>query len=131
MLVVDASVLANALADDDADGDRARERLLADVDLHAPELVDLEVLSVLRRHLLAGSLDGRRATFAIADLQELAVVRYPHRRLAERIWGHRDNLTGYDAAYVALAEVLGCALVTSDERLAAAAGVRCPVEVLS
>ena len=72
MIVVDASVLVNALADDDADGDRARERLLADTDLHAPTLVDLEVISVLRRHVAAGDLDDRRARLALANLHALS-----------------------------------------------------------
>lgn len=128
MIVVDASVLVNALADDHADGDRARERLRADSDVHAPELLDLEVLSVLRRGLRSGALDERRAELAVADLRELAVTRYPHLSLIEPTWRHRHNLTMYDAAYVALAEVLDCALVTSDERIAGAPELGCVVE---
>jgi predicted nucleic acid-binding protein len=123
-------MLVNALADDDADGDLARSRLLADPDMHAPSLVDLEVLSVLRRQLRLGRLDNRRAGLAIADLCMLALIRYPHLELANRVWALRDNLTPYDGAYVALAETLDCPLVTSDERLARASGSSCPVEVL-
>lgn len=130
MIVVDASVLVNALADDAADGDRARARMLADPDLHAPSLVDVEVLSVLRRHLNAGTLDDRRADLAIDDLAELPLTRYPHLAMARRIWAHRNNLTAYDAAYVALAELLDCPLVTADRKLAAAPGLTCPVEQL-
>lgn len=130
MIVVDASVLVNALADDHEDGDRARERLLADPELHAPELLDLEVLSVLRRRLRADGLDERRAALALTDLRELPIVRYPHLPLAAAIWEHRHNLTPYDAAYVALASALDCALLTSDERLAAAPTLPCPVELL-
>ncbi len=129
-MVVDASVLVNALADDHDDGDRARERLQADSDVHAPELLDLEVLSVLRRGLRSGALDERRTELAVTDLRELAVIRYPHLPLVEPAWRHRHNLTVYDAAYVALAELLDCVLVTADERIAGAAHLGCVVELV-
>jgi predicted nucleic acid-binding protein len=130
MIVVDASVLVNALADDDTDGDLARSRLLADPDLHAPSLVDLEVLSVLRRQLGLGRLDSRRAGLAVADLRMLALTRYPHLELVSRVWALRGTVTPYDGAYVALAETLDCPLVTSDGRLARASGAGCSVELL-
>lgn len=129
MLVVDASVLVAALADDGADGDTARARL-RDEELAAPELIDLEVVSVLRRQLSAGTLDARRAQFAVDDLWDLPMQRASHRPLLARCWELRDNLTIYDAAYVALAEALECALVTADTHLANAPRVRCPIEVL-
>jgi predicted nucleic acid-binding protein len=129
VLVVDASVLAVALADDGRDGDRARARLRGE-DLAAPELIDLEVTSVLRRQLAAGHLGVRRADLALADLVDLPVQRAPHRPLLDRCWELRDNLTVYDAAYVALAEALDCSLLTGDARLAKAPGPRCGVEVL-
>lgn len=129
MLVVDASVLATALADDAADGDTTRGRLRGQ-DLAAPELIDLEVVSVLRRQLSVGKLDTRRARLALDDLLELPVQRVPHRALLRRCWELRDNLSVYDAAYVALAETLEAPLVTADARLAKAPGVTCTVEVL-
>jgi len=129
VLVVDASVLATALADDAADGDTARGRLRGQ-DLAAPELIDLEVVSVLRRQLSVGKLDTRRARLALDDLLELPVQRVPHRALLRRCWELRDNLSVYDAAYVALAETLEAPLVTADARLAKAPGVTCTVEVL-
>jgi len=129
VLVVDASVLVAALADDGADGDTARARL-RDEELAAPELVDLEVVSVLRRQLSAGTLDARRAQLAVEDLWDLPMQRASHRPLLARCWELRDNLTIYDAAYVALAEALECALVTADTHLADAPRVRCPIEVL-
>lgn len=129
VLVVDASVLAVALADDGADGDTARARL-RDEGLAAPELIDLEVVSVLRRQLSAGTLDARRAQFAVDDLWDLPMQRASHRPLLARCWELRDNLTIYDAAYVALAEALECALVTADTHLANAPRVRCSIEVL-
>ncbi len=130
MIVVDASVLATALADDGADGDAARSRLRGQ-DLAAPELVDLEVASVLRRQLSVGKLDARRSRMALDDLLELPVERASHRPLLARCWELRDNLSVYDAAYVALAEALGASLLTADARLAKAPGVKCAVELLS
>lgn len=129
MLVVDASVLAVALADDDRDGDVARERLRGE-GLAAPELIDLEVASVLRRQLLGGALSPRRASFALLDLADLPLERAPHLPLLARCWELRENLTVYDAAYVALAEALDVALVTGDSRMAQAPGPRCAIEVL-
>ena len=129
MLVVDASVLVVALADDGADGDRARERL-KDEELAAPELVDLEVASVLRKQLAAGSLDSRRAQLGLADLTDLAIRRAPHLPLLARCWELRANMTIYDAAYVALAEAFEVSLLTADSRLARAPGPRCRIDVL-
>lgn len=130
MLVVDASVIASALGDDADDGDRARGRIRGQV-LAAPELMDLEVASVLRRQLRVGALDLRRAEFALADLAALPIQRVPHEPLLRRCWELRDNLTIYDAAYVALAEALDAELLTGDRRLARATGPRCRIEVLS
>jgi predicted nucleic acid-binding protein len=128
VLVVDASVLAVALADDGPDGDRARARLRGER-LAAPELVDLEVASVLRGQFRAGALDARRAGFALADLAALPLQRVPHRPLLSRCWELRDNLTSYDAAYVALAELLQADLLTADRRLTKAPGPRCHIEL--
>jgi predicted nucleic acid-binding protein len=129
VIVVDASVLASALADDDADGDRARERLRGE-QLAAPELIDLEVASTLRRADRVGRLGERRSAQALADLAALPLRRVSHLLLLSRIWELRDNVTAYDAAYVALAEALGTLLLTADGPLERASGVRCPVEVL-
>jgi predicted nucleic acid-binding protein len=130
VIVVDASVLVTALADDGPDGDRARARLRGEA-LTAPELIDLEVVSVLRRQLAVGRLDARRARLALGDLVAIPVERVSHAPLLRRCWELRNGLTVYDAAYVALAEALGAPLVTADVRLARAPGVRCHVEVLS
>lgn len=130
MLVVDASVLATALADDGPDGDTARARLSGQ-QLAAPEVIDLEVVSVLRRQLSKGTIQVRRAQLALADLVDLPMQRAPHRPLLMRCWDLRNNLTVYDAAYVVLAEALGTPLVTADTRLAKAPGLMCAVEVLT
>jgi predicted nucleic acid-binding protein len=129
LIVVDASVIAPALADDDADGDRARARLRGER-LVAPELFDLEVVAVIRKALLAGVLDERRAAMAVADLADLELERMSHRTLLTRIWELRPTVTPYDAAYVALAEMAEATLVTADRRLARAPGPRCRIEYL-
>ncbi len=130
MIVVDASVLANALADDQADGDVARARLAGVDDLVAPDLVDIETTAVLRKRWLAGNLTAHRFSTAITDLDDLQLTRFPALPLLRRAYELRANLTAYDAAYVALAEALDCALLTGDARLARAPGLSCPVEVI-
>lgn len=130
MIVVDASVLVPALADDGADGDRARDRLAGET-LAVPALADLEAASVLRRATFRGQLDGRRSRQAVADLIAMPLRRASHVPLLPRIWELRENVTVYDAAYLALAEALEVALLTADKRLARAPGRRCEVEVVS
>ena len=130
MIVVDASVVVTALADDGPDGDQARRRLRGER-LAAPHLVDLEVSSAWRRMSSACDLDPHRADLAITDLRALRVERVPHTPLLPRCWDLRTNLTVYDAAYVALAELMEVPLLTADTRLADALGPRCAIEVLS
>lgn len=127
MLVVDASVLASA--DDGPDGDAARTRLCGNA-LAAPALIDLETVSMIRHQLRRGRMDARRAELALTDLAELPLRRSDHRPLLPRCWALRHNLTVYDAAYAALAELLGAVLLTADARLACAPGIRCRVELL-
>ncbi len=129
MIVVDASILAPALADDNSDGDAARAGLRGQA-LAAPDLIDLEVASVWRRQFMAGQLEARRADLAVADLLALPLQRIPHRQLLTRCWELRQNLTPYDAAYVALAELLDVVLVTGDKRLSRSPGLRCRVQVI-
>src|SRR4051794_18609183 len=129
VIVVDASIVAAAFADDGPDGDRARGRLRGER-LCVPELTDLEVASVWRRALRSGRLDERRARLALDDLAAAPIVRAPHGALLPRIWELRQNLTPYDAAYVALAEALEAPLLTADRRLARAPGLGCEVELL-
>ncbi len=131
MIVVDASVLANVVADAGTDGRRARAALRTAVDVAAPDLVDVETVAVLRKRWLAGALTVRRFSTAIGDLEAIALDRYPTLPLMRRAYDLRANVTAYDATYVALAEVLGCELVTGDRRLATATGPRCAIRVLS
>ncbi len=130
MIVVDASVLANALADDSADGDTARGELRAAREITAPDLVDVETVSVWRERWLRGELSDARLEVAVAHLQRLRFERVSTRRLVRRAIELRANVTAYDGCYVALAEVLGCELLTADGKLASATGPRCPIRVL-
>ena len=129
MIVVDASVILEILLRTPAAA-RAEERVFGGEPAAAPHLLDVEVAQVLRRYEAAGRLDATRGRDALADLADFPLTRYPHDLLLPRIWELRANLTAYDAAYVALAEALGATLVTRDERVAGAAGVRAPIEVL-
>lgn len=128
MLVVDTSAVLAALAADEPDPALV-QRLAGDGDLHGPHLLDTEVLHALRRMTISGAIGEDRAADALTDFADLAVVRYPHEPLNDRVWELRHNLTAYDATFVALAEALGVPLVTCDRRLAAAPGHRADVEV--
>jgi predicted nucleic acid-binding protein len=129
VIVVDAGVVVTALADDGNDGDRTRERLRGER-LIAPHLIDLEVTSAWRRLAAGGDLDDRRARLALDDLRSLRMQRVAHTPLLARCWTLRDTLTVYDAAYVALAEILDVTLLTADARLAGASSATCDVELL-
>ncbi|WP_232065436.1 type II toxin-antitoxin system VapC family toxin [Mycobacterium shinjukuense] len=129
VIVVDASVLAVALGDDRADGRHARERLAGET-LVAPELVDLEVVSVWCRQVAARLMPARRAASAVADLADLPLRRFSHRPLLHRIWQLRHTVTPYDAAYIALAEAFQVVLVTADARLSRASGVHCEIAAI-
>lgn len=129
MLVVDASVIAPAVADGGPDGDLCRAQIRGQV-IAAPDLLHVEVLSAVRRHTASGGLSLRQADDAIDDLLALPVTIYPAASLLRRCWELRDNVTAYDACYVALAEALGCTLLTTDARLAKAPGPRCQFDVV-
>jgi predicted nucleic acid-binding protein len=129
MLVVDASCLYAVVAD--ASGsDRVRQELASDAEQIAPHLVDVEVLSVLRRDVQRGLLDRTAARQAIDDLRTWPGERYGHRALLERAHELRENVRTWDAMYVALAEVFGATLITLDGRLAGARGPRCEVKLI-
>lgn len=130
MIVIDASVLANALADDEGDGQAARRELRAADEVTAPDLIDVETASVLRKRWLRSTLSDQRFSVAIAHLQQLGFERVPTLRLVPRAYELRANVSAYDACYVALAERLDCELVTADGRLATASGPRCPIRVV-
>lgn len=123
-LVVDASVVVAALVDGGEDGAWAEAVLLSD-DLAAPHLMPAEVANILRRAKLAGDVTADTASLAHGDLLDLRVELVPYAAVASRAWELHENLTLYDAWYVALAELLGADLATLDARLARAPGPRC------
>ena len=128
MLVLDTSAVVDALAGRPPD-ERLLARLGSDGDLHAPHLLDVELLHALRRLVAAGHLSEDRAADARSDFDDLTIARYEQGFLADRIWELRHNLTAYDATFVALSEALDVPLVTCDRRLAATPGHRARVEL--
>lgn len=130
MIVVDASVVVEVLLRTPA-ADAIAERLFTPREtLHAPHLMDVEVAQVLRRYVARGELQPEHGRALVALLAQFPITRHAHQPLLARIWTLRDNLTAYDAAYVALAEGLRAPLLTRDERLAAAPGALASVELI-
>ena len=118
------------VGDDGEAGRRARLILAEQVDASIPDLADVETMSALRRRWLARDLDSARFESAIEYLAELPVMRHSALPLLPRIFALKENLTPYDATYVALAEALNCPLVTADARLARSPGIRCDVQLV-
>jgi len=129
VLIVDASCLYEVVADT-ARADAVRSRLAADPDHAAPSVVDVEVVSIVRRDHLLGRLDPTSAAQAVQDLRDWPGERFTHQPLLDRVWELRGSVRAWDGFYVALAEALGATLITSDARLAAASGPRCAMEVV-
>jgi predicted nucleic acid-binding protein len=130
VIVADASALTPALLGL-AGSKPLVERLFADgAGLHAPHVIDLEVTSALRKLSARGLIEARTANQALANLNDTRLVRHGHALLLPRIWQLRSNLSPYDAAYVALAELLDAPLLTRDRRLANAPGHQARVEVV-
>lgn len=123
-MVLDANVVVAALVDNGPKGKWA-EQLLVDDGLVAPHLMMFEVANILRRLALAGEISDDLVTLAHADLLDLRIELFTYDALASRVWDLRNNVTCYDAAYVALAEGLGCPLATLDIRLTKAPGLSC------
>jgi predicted nucleic acid-binding protein len=128
MIVLDASALIDLFVYPRPNA-ALRRRVESAGALNAPHLLDLELLDVLRRLVRVGVISADRADVVRDDVAGLPVHRYPHDAMADRIWALRHNLTAYDAAYVALAEVLDCPFVTADGRIARASGHAAEVEV--
>lgn len=118
------------LIDPAAEAERLAARLASNA-LHAPSHLAVEVTNVLRRHRNAGRLSDAEANLARTALTTLAIEYWPFEVLAERSWHLGNNVSSYDAAYVALAERLGATLVTADARLARATGPTCAIELFA
>ncbi len=131
MIVLDASVLANAVGDDERAGQHARHLLREHRELAAPDLIDVEATAVLRRRWLARTVSEERFEQAIDDLRDVPIARYPTLAFMRRAFELRANVTAYDACYVALAEALDWPLATVDRRLASASGPRCTMRLVT
>jgi predicted nucleic acid-binding protein len=125
VIVIDASAALASLLNDGA----ARAALVRQ-QLHAPHLLDSEVASALRRRVLARQLSEADGWNALDALRRLGLTRYPAYTMAGRVWELRENLSAYDGTYIALAEALGCDLLTADARIARAPRIRCSVTVV-
>jgi predicted nucleic acid-binding protein len=125
-VVCDASAVVALLLDAGADGRWVTDALTG-ADIAAPSLLAFETSNIIRRQELAGRVSADQAAQAHADMLDLAVEQWPYELLASRVWELRHNLSSYDAAYVALAELSGATLVTLDRRIGRTPGVRCVV----
>lgn len=131
MIVLDASATVELLLGT-ALGNVVAARVSAEGEtLHAPHLLDVEVAQVIRRFVLRGRLDQPRALAALRDLVDLGFTRYPHDVLLERVWQLHQNVSAYDAVYLALAEALGVPLLTTDERLSRTLGHDVAIELVA
>ncbi|CAN5845240.1 type II toxin-antitoxin system ribonuclease VapC1 [soil metagenome] len=128
MIVIDGSALVIGVADTTSRGRHVRS-MLGD-DAVAPHLVDAEVGQAVRGLVIRGALDAEEAARSMLAAQALVTERFPHVPLVGRAWSLRDNLSFYDALYVALAELLRVPLVTADARLAGAHGPNCDIELI-
>ena len=128
-IVLDASVAVRALLSA-GESDRVLRERVRQSSCHAPHLIDAEVGSVLRRLAAASAIDVDSSAAALRAIKNLVTDRYPHTTYAAVAWGLRDNLTYYDALYVALAARLGYPLLTTNARLASAPGLPCDVELI-
>lgn len=127
-IVCDASAVVAALLDSGSDGQWAAQ-WMARAELFAPTLLPYECANIIRRQELSGAISADQAAQAHVDLVDLAVDLWPYDVLAARTWELRANLSIYDAAYVALAEILAAPLITLDRRIRRAPGVTCSVTV--
>ena len=130
MIVVDASALLEVLLRTPAAATVEQRLFAPHQTLHAPHLLDVEVAQVIQRYAANREINVERGRMALADLADLSLRRYPHDFLLPRIWELRNNLTAYDAAYVALAEALDTPLLTRDRRLAAAPGHHAQIQLV-
>lgn len=119
--VVDASAMVEILLDTDR-APRVRA-IFGNEELLAPDLINAEVVSSVRRLAAVGAIAGARADAAIDDLAEAPIERVLTTSLLPEMWSLRDRLSPYDAQYVALAKAIGCAVVTTDMRMSRAHGL--------
>jgi predicted nucleic acid-binding protein len=125
MIVADASVLVSGLL-----GGAAAVEVIATEQIQVPSVTDIEVASALRRRVRLGQVSAEEGWFLLDTYRWLGITRHADFAMFDRVWELRDNLSAYDASYVALAEAIECPLVTGDARLSRAPGLRCAVTVV-
>ncbi len=130
MIIIDASVLANAFTDDGPVGQRSRAELARDAHWAAPEHLVVETFSAVRGRHLGSKISRRRAQDALDALASSTIELLSTTFLLPRMWQLRENLTGYDAAYVAAAEAYDCPLLTADARLTRVGDLRCEIRLV-
>ncbi|MGI5197662.1 type II toxin-antitoxin system VapC family toxin [Streptomyces sp. CA-288835] len=130
MIIVDASVLTMALTDDDIAGKAARSRLMRDNHWAAPEHLVVETFHAIRGRRMGTKITQERADEAVSALAAASLETIDVQRLLPRMWELRQNVSGYDAAYIAAAETFSCPLVTGDARLSRCNAARCAIEVI-
>ena len=129
-MVLDASAAVELLRNT-TPGRRIAARLREErVDLHVPHLIDVEIAQAIRRYVRLGNISEERALIALGHWRDLDIDRHDHEPFLDRIWQLRDNLTAYDAAYVALAEILSVTLLTADGKLARVPGSNANIELI-
>lgn len=131
LAVIDASVLTVFYAADDPRRDAVTARLAAGSALFAPAHADVEIVSALRGMARRSPALHAAIPTALRHVASFPIRRMPLAPLLQRIWELHDNMTLYDAAYVALAERLDCPLITGDGELAAASGTRCTFDLIT
>jgi predicted nucleic acid-binding protein len=131
LIVLDASAAIELVLQTDRAQRIAARALDPDERLHAPHLIDLEVIQVLRRLVMAHAIVATRAEEALADFDQLVIERHAHRPLSRRVWSLRLTMSAYDAAYVALAEALPAPLLTCDVKLSRAQSHAAQIELIA
>ena len=130
MIVVDASALIEVLLRTSS-AQAIEQRLFSSRQtIHAPQLIDVEVAQVIRRYAMAGQIDSDRGRAVLLDIMAFPMWRHSHDVLLPRVWELRNNLSAYDAVYLALAEALDASLLTHDQRLATATRRHSWVQIL-
>ena len=130
MIILDASAAVEWLMDSPVGQNISKRLSAAGREFHAPHLLDLEVAQAFRRMVNKRFVSEHRAEQALENLADSRCVRHSHYLLLPRIWELRDNMSAYDAAYVALAEELGIVMITCDSRLASAPGHLARVDLI-
>jgi predicted nucleic acid-binding protein len=130
VIVVDSSIILEVLLRTKSAESIEKKIFSRGQTLHAPHLIDIEIAQVIRRYISAGELTPERGMQAIEDLIDVRITRYSHDIFLPRIWELRTNMTAYDAAYVALAEILDSPLLTRDAKLARSQGSMAKIQLI-